>query len=201
MSALLAGSVNVPNAITVLRIMLVPLLVMLVLETPHGSVWVAALFVTLALSDVLDGHIARSRNLITTLGKLLDPAADKLLIGGCLLALVATGRLVWVVAALIIGRERVVCVLRIFAYRQGTVISASAMGKSKMTAQLAMVTALLLTGAPEAIWEHALVAVTVAVTVASGVDYFLAFRRTRRATDDEREEQAYRRRVAACPPE
>lgn len=177
MSTLLAGSVNVPNAITVLRIMLVPLLVILVLETPHGSIWVAVLFVTLALSDVLDGHIARSRNHITTLGKLLDPAADKLLIGGCLLALVATERLVGPVAALIIGREVVVSALRVVAYRQGTVISASAMGKWKMTAQIAMVTALLLTGAPDALWQHALVAVTVAVTVASGVEYFLAFRR------------------------
>ena len=177
MSTLLAGSANVPNAITVLRILLVPLLVVLVLDTPHGSIWVAALFVTLALSDVLDGHIARSRNLITTLGKLLDPAADKLLIGGCLLALVATGRLVAAVAALIIGREVIVCALRVFAYRRGMVISASTMGKSKMTAQIVMVTAVLLTGAPDAVWQHGLVAATVAVTLASGIDYFLAFRR------------------------
>lgn len=192
MTTLLAGSVNLPNGITLLRIMLVPVLVVLVLDTPHGSIWVAALFVTLALSDVLDGHIARSRNLITTLGKLLDPAADKLLIGGCLLALVATGRLVELVAVVIIGREVVVCALRVFAYRRGTVISASAMGKSKMTAQIAMVTALLLTGEPDALWQHALVAATVAVTVASGVGYFLAFRRAAASkTDVGREEQAY----------
>jgi CDP-diacylglycerol--glycerol-3-phosphate 3-phosphatidyltransferase len=191
--ALLAGSLNVPNAITVLRIMFVPLLVVLVLNTPQGSVWVAMLFVTLALSDALDGHIARSRNLITTLGKLLDPAADKLLIGGCLLALVATERLGGVVAALIIGREAIVCALRMFAYRQGTVISASAMGKSKMTAQITMVGALLLTGAPDALWQQALVAATVAITVVSGVGYFVAFRRDVASMPDvEREERACR---------
>jgi CDP-diacylglycerol---glycerol-3-phosphate 3-phosphatidyltransferase len=191
--ALLAGSLNVPNAITVLRIMFVPLLVVLVLNTPQGSVWVAMLFVTLALSDALDGHIARSRNLITTLGKLLDPAADKLLIGGCLLALVATERLGGVVAALIIGREAIVCALRMFAYRQGTVISASAMGKSKMTAQITMVGALLLAGAPDALWQQALVAATVAITVVSGVGYFVAFRRdVARMPDVEREERACR---------
>ena len=174
---MLAGSLNVPNGITIARILLVPLLVILVLETPDGSLWVTLLFVALALSDVLDGHIARSRNLVTTFGKLLDPAADKLLIGGCLLALVATERLLWMVACLIIGREVVVCALRVVAYRQGTVISASSLGKWKMTAQITMVTALLLTGAANALWQHVLVAVTVAITVASALDYFVAYHR------------------------
>ncbi len=177
-SAVLAGSLNVPNAITVLRILLVPLLVVFVLRTPDGSIWVAMLFLALALSDVLDGHIARSRNLVTTLGTLLDPAADKLLIGGCLLALVATERLLGVVAALIIGREIVVCVLRVLAYRQGMVISASALGKHKMTTQITMVTAVLLTGAPQALWQHALVVATIIITVASGLAYIVAFQRT-----------------------
>lgn len=174
---MLAGSFNVPNGITVLRILLVPLLVVLVLHTPDGSIWVTMFFVVLALSDVLDGHIARSRNLITTFGTLLDPVADKLLIGGCLLALVATERFLAVVAALIIGRELVVCALRVFAYRQGTVISASALGKSKMMVQTTMVTAVLLTGAPETLWQHALVAATVAITVASGLGYIVAVHR------------------------
>ena len=174
---MLAGSLNVPNGITIARILLVPLLVILVLETPDGSLWVTLLFVALALSDVLDGHIARSRNLVTTFGKLLDPAADKLLIGGCLLALVATERLLWMVACLIIGREVVVCALRVVAYRQGTVISASSLGKWKMTAQITMVTALLLTGAADALWQHALVTATVAITVASALDYFVAYHR------------------------
>ena len=174
---MLAGSLNVPNGITILRILLVPLLVILVLETPDGSLWVTLLFIALALSDVLDGHIARSRNLVTTFGKLLDPAADKLLIGGCLLALVATERLLWMVACLIIGREVVVCALRVVAYRQGTVISASSLGKWKMTAQITMVTALLLTGAPDALRQHALVTANVAITVASALDYFVAYHR------------------------
>ena len=177
-SAVLAGSLNVPNAITVLRILLVTLLVVFELRTPDGSIWVAMLFLALALSDVLDGHIARSRNLVTTLGTLLDPVADKLLIGGCLLALVATERRLGVVAALIIGREIVVCVLRVLAYRQGMVISASALGKHKMTTQITMVTAILLTGAPQALWQHALIVATIIITVASGLAYIVAFQRT-----------------------
>ncbi|HWC25119.1 MAG TPA: CDP-diacylglycerol--glycerol-3-phosphate 3-phosphatidyltransferase [Solirubrobacteraceae bacterium] len=172
-----AESLNVPNGITALRIACVPLLVIAVLETPRGSVWVTILFLALALSDALDGHIARSHNLVTTFGKLLDPAADKLLIGGCLLALVATERLLWVVAALIIGRELIVCALRVVAYRRGTIISASSLGKSKMTAQITMITALLLTGAAQSLWQHALVAGTVAITLASALDYFLAYHR------------------------
>jgi CDP-diacylglycerol--glycerol-3-phosphate 3-phosphatidyltransferase len=198
----LAGSLNVPNGITVLRILFVPLLVVLVLETPGGSIWVAMFFVVLALSDALDGHIARSRNLITTLGKLLDPVADKLLIGGCLLALVATERFLEVVAALIIGRELVVCALRVFAYRQGTVISASALGKSKMTVQITMVTAVLLTGAPETLWQHALVAATVAITVASGLAYVVVVHRAAarmRSSAPAPRETPTHRSEAGCP--
>jgi CDP-diacylglycerol--glycerol-3-phosphate 3-phosphatidyltransferase len=73
---------NLANGLTVARILCTPPLIVLVLATPEGSLAAALVFGALALTDALDGHLARTKNLITTLGKLLDPFADKLLVGG-----------------------------------------------------------------------------------------------------------------------
>lgn len=170
--------VNVPNVLTVLRILLVPVLVVALLgETPNGDLLAAIVFVLASLTDLLDGWLARTRNAVTTFGKLMDPLADKLLIVAALVSLVSLGRLAAWVAMVIIAREFAVTALRMAATQQGVVIAASLFGKAKTCLQIAAVLALIAAGDPTPAWVDALVYATVAVTVASGADYFLSLRR------------------------
>jgi CDP-diacylglycerol--glycerol-3-phosphate 3-phosphatidyltransferase len=151
-------SLNLPNALTLSRIFVVPLLVA-VLLTPFSEHWFGvprhilgvALFLGAAFTDYLDGHIARRRAQVTSFGKLLDPIADKLLISAALISLVEN-RLApaWAVV-LIVGREFAVSGLRSIAATEGLVIAASRMGKFKMWAQVLAVALLILSsvsGAP-----------------------------------------------------
>jgi CDP-diacylglycerol--glycerol-3-phosphate 3-phosphatidyltransferase len=170
----------VPNALTVTRLIAAPPLVLLVLQSNDGSsATAAALFGIAALTDALDGHLARSRGLVTAFGKVADPIADKLLVGAALVSLVAMDRLAAWVAAVIMAREVAVSGLRAVAGREGLVISASRFGKAKMLLQVITILALIAAPDVTAPWLEALVYATVAVTVASGVDYFVAFRRRR----------------------
>ena len=169
---------NLPNLLTLLRILLVPVLVVaLTEEIEHGSAIAAVVFVLAALTDGLDGYIARSRATITTFGKVMDPVADKLLIAAALLALVSLDRVAAWVAMVIIAREFAVSGLRVAAGQQGVVIPASALGKVKTMVQSAAVLALIAAPNEDAIWVQVLVYVMVLVTVVSGADYFLNFRR------------------------
>jgi CDP-diacylglycerol--glycerol-3-phosphate 3-phosphatidyltransferase len=170
--------VNVPNVLTVLRILLVPVLVVALLgSTPDGDTLAAIVFVVASATDLLDGWLARSRNSITTFGKLMDPLADKLLIVAALISLVSLNRLAAWVAMVIIARELAVTLLRTAAAQQGVVIAAGMFGKLKTCMQIAAVLALIVAGTPTPAWADVLVYATVAVTVASGVDYFLGVRR------------------------
>ena len=180
---------NLPNVLTVARILAVPVIVVALLdETPNGDVVAAIVFALAALSDGLDGYLARSRDAVTTFGKLMDPIADKLLIVAALISLVSLGRLAAWVAMVIIAREFAVTALRVVAAEQGVVISASWLGKAKTVLQVAAVFALI-------IWEPAPLAVdllvyaAVAVTVISGADYFFGIRRR---IEEERERRARR---------
>src|SRR5919106_5302759 len=104
---------NLPNALTVLRILLVPVVVVALLdETPNGDAIAAGVFALAALTDTLDGYIARHRGAVTTFGKLMDPIADKLLIIAPLVLLVSLNRLAAWVAMVIIARELTVTVTR-----------------------------------------------------------------------------------------
>jgi len=169
---------NVPNVLTVVRILLVPVLVVALLEkTGGGDLLAAIVFAVASLTDAIDGYLARSRNWVTTFGKLMDPIADKLLIVAALIALVSLGRLEAWVAMVIIAREFAVTVLRVAAgTQQGVVISASSLGKLKTAVQAAMVMVLIAVGG-RPLWVSLLVYVTVAITVLSGADYFFGFRR------------------------
>ncbi|MCA1591990.1 MAG: CDP-diacylglycerol--glycerol-3-phosphate 3-phosphatidyltransferase [Acidobacteria bacterium] len=141
---------NLPNALTLSRIFIVPLLVV-VLLTPFSEDWFGvqrhilgvALFLAAAFTDYLDGHLARSRNQVSRLGVLLDPIADKLLISAALISLVEN-RLApaWAVV-IIVGREFAVSGLRSVAAADGVIISASRMGKFKMAAQVVTVALLI----------------------------------------------------------
>ena len=170
--------VNVPNVLTLVRILLVPVLVVALLEkTSGGDLLAAIVFATASVTDAIDGYLARSRNWVTTFGKLMDPVADKLLIVAALVALVSLGRLEAWVAMVIIAREFAVTALRVaVGAGQGVVIPASPWGKIKTAVQVAMVIALIAVhGHP--VWLSALIYVTVAVTVLSGADYFFGLKR------------------------
>ena len=169
---------NVPNVLTVVRILLVPVLVVaLLVETPNGSALAALVFAIAALTDGLDGYIARSRGSVTTFGKVMDPIADKLLIAAALISLVSLGRLDAWVAMVIIAREFAVSGLRIAAGQQGAIIPASHLGRAKTIVQVVAVMALIAADDPDAAWAQALVYAMVVITVASGIDYFLNVRK------------------------
>jgi CDP-diacylglycerol---glycerol-3-phosphate 3-phosphatidyltransferase len=166
---------NVPNLLTLLRILLVPVLVVALLDaTPNGSVVAAIVFAAAAVTDGLDGYIARSRRSITTFGKVMDPIADKLLIAAALITLVSLDRVAPWAAMVIIAREFAVSGLRIAAGQQGVVIPASPLGKVKTVVQVAAILAVIAT---HDAWAQVLLYVAVVVTLVSGADYFLNFRR------------------------
>ena len=180
---------NLPNVLTLLRILAVPVIVVALLgETPNGDALAAGVFALAALTDGLDGYIARRRQDVTTFGKLMDPLADKLLIIAALVSLVSLGRLAAWVAMVIIARELAVTGLRAVAAEQGVVISASWLGKLKTALQVAAVFALIIWN-PSPTSVDVLVYVAVAVTVISGADYFFGLRR-RLAMERERRRRA-----------
>src|SRR6202048_5271494 len=135
---------NLPNVLTVIRCLLVPVLVVALLEkTGGGDLLAAIVFATASVTDAIDGYLARTRNWVTTFGKLMDPIADKLLIIAALVVLVSLGRLEAWVAMVIISREFAVTALRLAAgAQQGLVIPASSFGKLKTATQVVMVMAL-----------------------------------------------------------
>jgi CDP-diacylglycerol---glycerol-3-phosphate 3-phosphatidyltransferase len=181
---------NLPNALTLIRILLVPVLVVaLTVETAGGETIAAIVFVIAALTDGLDGYIARSRQSVTTFGKVMDPVADKLMIAAALISLVSLDRLPAWVAMVIIAREFAVSGLRIAAGQQGVVIPATGLGKMKTIVQVAAVLALIVANDYNDAWVQVLVYAMVVITVVSGADYFLNFRR--------RLEEAARERRAA----
>ena len=167
---------TVPNLLTLLRILLVPVLAAALLSgIESGDIVAAIVFAIASFTDALDGWIARRNKDVTTFGKLMDPLADKLLVTSALVSLVALDRLQAWVAMVIIAREFAVTGLRQLAMEHGEVIHASAWGKVKTAAQIAMVLVLILVeGSP--LWVDALVYATVAITVVSAADYFFGFR-------------------------
>jgi CDP-diacylglycerol---glycerol-3-phosphate 3-phosphatidyltransferase len=174
---------NLPNALTVLRILLVPVVVVALLdETPNGDAIAAGVFALAAVTDTLDGYIARQRDAVTTFGKLMDPIADKLLVAAALIALVSLNRLAAWIAMVIIAREFAVTGLRLVAAEQGVVIQASWLGKLKTVLQVAAIICLIAFD-PAPLSIDLLVYAAVAVTVISGVDYFFGFRRLHRSAD------------------
>lgn len=170
-----SGPANKANAITMARIMLVPVFVVLVFSSVrYGAALSIIAFSVAAFTDGLDGYIARSHNQVTTVGKVLDPVADKMLISAALISLVGLDKLPAWVAMVIIGREFAVSALRIVAVDQGVVIPASNLAKGKTISQIVAILILLwphgdLWFAPLVQWTA--IAVMVTFTVVSGVQY------------------------------
>jgi CDP-diacylglycerol--glycerol-3-phosphate 3-phosphatidyltransferase len=167
--------VTAPNWLTVTRVVLVPVYVVLLLGgVPAGDVAAAVVFAVAALTDRLDGQMARSSNTTSTFGAFLDPLADKLLVSCALIALVSLDRLPAWVAMLVVAREFAVTGLRLLVASE-VVIAASWLGKWKTTLQMAAILALTL-DSPYELLNAALVGGAVVLTVWSGVDYFVRSR-------------------------
>lgn len=178
---------SVPNLISLVRIVLVPVFVLVLLAGAHGGGlrWFAtALFVVAISTDSLDGHLARSRNLVTDLGKILDPVADKALTGSALVVLSVLGELPWWVTLPIVVREVGITVYR-FAVLSRRVIPASRGGKLKTVLQsVAIGLALAPLQALLGSWVNGVDEVTMAaafvVTIVTGVQYLVDDRRQNR---------------------
>lgn len=174
------SNVNLPNALTLLRILLVPFFIWAFLADgqEYGALrWVAVvLFVVAIYTDKLDGDIARARGLITSFGKIADPIADKLLIGSALIMLSAVGELWWWVTILMLVRELGITLMRFIVIRYG-VMAASRGGKLKTVLQTVAIFVYLLPMTPATPWlglvALAVMLAALAVTVITGVDYLV----------------------------
>jgi CDP-diacylglycerol--glycerol-3-phosphate 3-phosphatidyltransferase len=138
---------NLPNLITLARILLIPVFIgLFITPTPDRSLSAAMIFVVAAVTDMLDGYIARRTGQVTRLGKLLDPIADKLLVLSALILLVNVDRVSALVAILVIAREVAVTGIRAIAAGEGLIIAAETTGKYKMALQVVAITLLILEG-------------------------------------------------------
>jgi len=136
---------NLPNKITVSRILLVPVFVILLLvQFPYSNIVAFLVFLIASCTDFVDGHLARSRNLVTNFGKFLDPIADKLLVTAALIALVGQDKIPSWFVTVIIAREFIVTGMRLLANGEGRVIAASMWGKAKTVTQIIAISLLLL---------------------------------------------------------
>jgi len=182
---------NLANRITLIRIFLVPIMMFFLLvktdyfpaihvesfEITYNQIIAAMIFIIAASTDGLDGYIARSRKMVTNLGKLLDPLADKLLVAAVLISLVDMGKCDAWIAIVIISREFAVTGLRQIALLEGAVVAASKWGKIKTAAQITAIILMLLNNFPfEFIgfrFDEVMLWVAALVTVYSGIDYFV----------------------------
>ena len=175
-------AVNLPNAITIGRIFLVPLLVVVLLTQFEGRLILgvrkelvgAAIFGLASITDWLDGYLARRRKQVTTLGQFIDPLADKLLITAALVSLVQMDLAQSWLVVVILGREIAVTVLRSLAQSRGVAIPASPLGKFKMASQVTAILLLILGDHAPLFATFGTIALWVAMitAVASGVDYY-----------------------------
>lgn len=164
---------NLANAFTMLRAVLVPVIAVFVFtEGDVARWWAFAIFVFAALTDSIDGWVARKLIGVTRWGQLADPIADKALIIGSLGVLALNDELPWLAVAIIILREVAVTVWRVVLVRRGVVMPAGPFGKAKTVSQVVAVTLYLLPVWPPALAYWALV-IAVVLTIASGVDYAL----------------------------
>lgn len=174
---------NLPNTITTLRAAVVPVLLLLPwLSDERGSAFMAWIFIAAAISDLVDGWLARRGQMVTHIGKLLDPLADKLLVSTALIVLLAAGRIpafaVWMVVV-IVGRELAVTGLRGIASAGGQVVAASSLGKLKTVAQNIAIGALLFHYETLGLDAHAVgltfLGIATALTILSGYHYFAEY--------------------------
>lgn len=186
---------NLPNLLTIGRILLVPILVVVLLTKFEGKEIVGlVLFLIAALTDFLDGFLARRRRQVTSLGQLLDPAADKILVCAAFISLVELDPSVtpaWMVVT-IVSREFAVSALRSFAASERLVIAAGWSGKVKTGAQIVAISLLIIYNQLGAFSHLAPISLWVAMlaTLYSGIEYFVRYRRLILSTEAERNERS-----------
>ena len=169
---------NLPNRLTLFRVILIPFFVFFLLSpyfTGYGNYIAVAVFIVASITDFLDGHIARKRNLVTNFGKFMDPLADKLLVCSALICLIELDRLPAWIVIIIIAREFIISGFRLIASDNGVVIAASYWGKFKTTFQMLMVIVLILDiPHPVFYWLGMILTyVSLALTVISLIDYIV----------------------------
>ncbi len=173
---------NTPNRLTLLRIALAPVfLVLLISDIPHSYLWALLVFVCASITDFVDGKLARSRNQITSLGKLLDPLADKMLVTAALLALMLEGQCNIFTAFVILLREYTVTGVRMIALTDGLVIPANIFGKIKTALQMIFVALIIALNewlylgktlpVELSLLSNVLLALTAVIAVVSGIIY------------------------------
>jgi len=173
---------NLPNTISLLRIGVIPILFLLLLSPgPAMSLVIAVLFIAAALTDLLDGYIARKFQIVTTMGKFLDPIADKLIVNTAMILMIPIGRIpAWIVAVIVI-RDFAVDGIRTIASSERIFIQASPLGKRKTLCQIFAVSALMIhypfIGADAHAVGMVILYIALVLTVVSGVDYFIKFYR------------------------
>ncbi len=166
---------NLPNKLTVLRVLMVPFFVFFMLTETGGAAnkWIAlVIFCVASLTDMLDGKIARARNLVTNFGKFMDPLADKLLVCSAMICMIPSGKLAAWFVIVIIAREFIISGFRLVASDNGIVIAASYWGKFKTVSQMAMIIILIADfGGIFDMVGTALIWVSLILTIISLIDY------------------------------
>ena len=164
---------NLPNKLTMLRILLIPVFMVVLYWDFPGATWVAvAIFIVASFTDLLDGKIARKYNLVTNFGKFMDPLADKLLVCTALICLTSMNRLNVIVVLVIIAREFIISGFRLVASDNGIVIAASYWGKFKTVSQMALIIVLIMDlGGVWNVVGTVLTWVALLLTVVSLIDY------------------------------
>ena len=166
---------NLPNKLTVFRVILIPFFVALLLfDITAYDDWIAlAIFIIASLTDFLDGHIARKYNLVTNFGKFMDPLADKLLVCSALICLVELSRIPAWIVIVIIAREFIISGFRLIASDNGVVIAASYWGKFKTTFQIVMICLMIANLEPLYLVTQVVMWAALLLTVVSLVDYLI----------------------------
>lgn len=166
---------NLPNKLTMFRVILIPFFVLFLLVdiTPVDK-WIAlAIFIIASLTDLLDGKIARKYNLVTNFGKFMDPLADKLLVCSAMICLIETGQIPAVVVLIIIAREFIISGFRLIASDNGVVIAASYWGKFKTTFQMIMIILMIADIAQISLITDIIMWIALALTIISLIDYLV----------------------------
>lgn len=182
-------NLNLPNKITIFRILLIPLFVFFLLYDINGDYSIfggrninynilisAIIFIFASITDFIDGHIARKYNLITNMGKFLDPLADKLLVGSAFIVMIEINLIPSWMVVCVIAREFAVTGLRMLAIEQGKVIAAGLLGKLKTITQLVAIVLILLGNPIFNIYniqlDQIFLWISVILTILSGLEYF-----------------------------
>lgn len=181
---------NLPNRITLLRTILIPVFIFFLLYDMGDStitilngrpmkinIFIAAvIFIFASVTDFIDGYLARKYNLITNMGKFLDPLADKLLVGSAFIVMVELGMMHSWMVVIVIAREFAVTGLRLLAVEKGEVIPAGILGKLKTISQLVAIILILLGNPVFNMWhfelDYILLWISVILTILSGIEYF-----------------------------